>query len=401
MIELGVEPRRKSVAIEEDEPSHYLVLGNFGGRALEPVAVDRDNFDAVITKLDVSLAGARFRRLEDFHPDNLYRNLPFFREFDRTPQPPSPEPATPKADLEELLRSSSLLEQIVAGESGDPFENYVQALARAHAATPESSDPEREATLGERMRGILHHPRFQSVEAAWRGLDFAIRASDSDAGARVFITHYPQEEAAKDLNGATSLRATRAFALFNARKWRAVIGLYSFTEEAADIEFLGRMALLAAHVRAPFLAEGAVDMGEHWEELRSIPEASYLGLAVPRFLLRPPYGAQSSPLEVFPFEEMAAGPPEHSHLLWGNPALACLALLTTGGDALNLEGLPMHTYQKDGEWKLTPCAEVWMTEAQVLALIDVGLMPLVAFKDSDRVRLAGFRAVNGEELPLA
>jgi type VI secretion system protein ImpC len=153
-------------------------------------------------------------------------------------------------------------------------------------------------------------------------------------------------------------------------------------------------------VRAPFLAEGAVDMGRHWEELRAIPEASYLGLAVPRFLLRLPYGARTSPADAFPLEEMPPGAPLHAHFLWGNPALACLALLTAG-EALNLEGLPVHTYQEDGEWKMTPCAEVWMTETQVLALIDLGLMPLVAFKDSDRVRLAGFRAINGDELPLA
>jgi type VI secretion system protein ImpC len=142
-------------------------------------------------------------------------------------------------------------------------------------------------------------------------------------------------------------------------------------------------------------------MGGHWEELRSIAEASYLGLVVPRFLLRLPYGAQTSPIDSFPFEEMPADAPMHSRYLWGNPALACLALLNAGGDALNLEGLPVHTYQEDGEWKMTPCAEVWMTEAQVLALIELGLMPLVSYRDSDRVRLAGFRAINGKELPLA
>jgi len=92
-------------------------------------------------------------------------------------------------------------------------------------------------------------------------------------------------------------------------------------------------------------------------------------------------------------------PPVQAHNLWGQTALAFLTLLPSGG-ALNLEGLPLHTYQDEGEWHMTPCAEVWMTETQVLALIDRGLMPLVSFRDSDRVRLAGFRAINGEELAL-
>jgi type VI secretion system protein ImpC len=399
MIEIGVQSKRKSVVIAEDEPAHYLILGDFGGRATEPLAVDRDNFDSVMVKLQVSLAGALFRELEDFHPDRLYRNLNLFREFDpeQTGTKEKSGQPTPQADIGELLRSSSLLEQIAEG--GDPFERYVRDLARAHAAPAELTDPQRDAALSERMRGLLHHPRFQAVEAAWRGLDFVIRSDSGDeSGTRIRIAHLPKAEAARDLLEAKSLGETRMHALLSARKWRAVIGLYAFGPDAADIEFLGRMALLAAHIGAPFIAEGSVDMGDHWQELRSIPEASYLGLALPRFLLRLPYGARTSAIDSFPFEEMPAAP-VHTQYLWGNPALAFLTLLTAGG-ALNLEGLPLHTYQQEGEWRMTPCAEVWLTETQVLALIDLGLMPLVSFRDSDRVRLAGFRAINGEELAL-
>jgi len=399
MIELGVEPKRKSVIIAEEEPAHYLILGDFGGRPTEPLAIDRDNFDSAMAKLQVTLAGAPFRELEDFHPDRLFRSLPLFREFDstKTEAEEKRDQPTPQANIGELLRSSSLLEQIAEG--GDPFERYVRDLARAHAAPAELSDPQRDAALSERMRSLLHHPRFQAIEAAWRGLDFVIRSdSGDDSGTRIRIAHFPKAEATRDLLDAKSLGETRMHAVLSARKWRAVIGLYAFGPEAADIEFLGRIALLAAHIGAPFIAEGSVDMGDHWEELRAIPEASYLGLALPRFLLRLPYGARTNTIDSLPFEEMPT-PPVHAHYLWGNPALAFLTLLTSGG-ALNLEGLPLHTYQHEGEWQMTPCAEVWMTEAQVLALIDLGLMPLVSFRDSDRVRLAGFRAINGEELAL-
>jgi type VI secretion system protein ImpC len=396
MIELGVEPRRKSIVIAEDEPAHYLILGDFGGRATEPLAVDRDNFDAVMQKLQVRLAGAPFRELDDFHPDNLYCKLNLFREFDAEPRAEQPETHAPKPDIGELLRPSGLLEQIAEG--GDPFERYLRELARADAAAPDASDAQRDGALGERMRGLLHHPRFQAVEASWRGLDFVIRG-DAEDSARFRIAHFTKEDATRDLLEAKSLDKTRMYALLGARKWRAVIGLYSFGADAADIEFLGRVALLASHIGAPFIAEGSADMGDHWDELRSIPEASYLGLALPRFLLRLPYGARTSSIESFPFEEMP-GVPVHSDYLWGNPGLAFLTLLTAGG-ALNIEGLPLHTYQHDGEWHMTPCGEVWMTETQVMALIEMGLMPLVSFKDSDRVRLAGFRAINGDELALA
>jgi type VI secretion system protein ImpC len=336
MIELGVEPQRKSVILAEEEPAQYLILGDFAGRDTEPLAIDRDNFDLVMAKLQVNLNGAHFRALEDFHPDRLFHNLDVFREI----------------------------------------------------------DPAQTGALGERMCRLLHGPRFQAVEAAWRGLDFVMRSgSGSGSDTRICIAQLPKAEAGRDpLDG-------RMQSLLSARRWRAVIGLYAFGPEAADIEFLGRMARLAAHVGAPFITEGSLEMGDLWEQLRAIPEASYLGLALPRFLLRLPYGARNNAIDSFPFEEMPA-PPVHTHFLWGNPALAFLTLLTAGG-ALNLEGLPVHTYEHEGELQMTPCSEIWMTETQVLSMIDLGMMPLVSFRDSDRVRLAGFRAINGDELALS
>ena len=413
MIELDVQARRKPVVAAPDDPrSNYLVLGDFGGRAEAPMAIDRDIFDGVLARMDVRVAGTQLRELDDFHPDRLFQRLPLFQEMFRDlgtarsaesqeePKHDAPKKETAAPGMEELLRPSSLLEQIAGG--GDPFEKYVRELARAHAAPPEKGDPRRDAALGERMRGLLHHPRFQAIEAAWRGLDFLVRGSDSseDNRTRVYVAQYSREDANRDLLQAASLRGTRMLQLLNARKWRAIAGLYTFGPDAADLEFLGSMALLAAHVRAPFLAEGSVDMGPHWSELTAIPEASHVGLALPRFLLRLPYGARTSAIDSLPFEEMP-GPPVHGRYLWGNPALACLALLTRQEETLDLRGLPLHTYQKDGEWTATPCAEVLMTEAQVLALIEMGMMPLVSYAESDRVRLAGFRAINGKELAVA
>ena len=60
--------------------------------------------------------------------------------------------------------------------------------------------------------------------------------------------------------------------------------------------------------------------------------------------------------------------------------------------------MPLHTYEEDGEWKATPCAELYMTVEQVETLIDLGFMPLVCFRDSARVRVAGLRAINGRAL---
>lgn len=401
MTELDPSAKRGAVALEEPDPSEYLVIGDFGGRVTEPTLIDRDNFDRVMASLLVNLAGTQMRELEDFHPDRL---LARFRMFE--PDQPAVETRaaalkakreTPTPNLGEILQPGSLLEQIAGG--GDPFDRYVRELAAAHASAPEAKDDPSDAARCGLLRALLHHPRFQAIEAAWRGLDFVIRRCDSelDAQERVYIAQFPWIHARTDLNDARDLRQVRMLRLLAKRRWRAVIALFSFSGEAASIEFLGRMALLASHAGIPFIAEGSADMGEHWEELRRIPEAGYVGLALPRFLTRLPYGAKTSAVDTLAFEEMPEAP-AHQHYLWGNPALACLALLMAGQNALTLENLPLHTYRANGEWQATPPSEVWMTESEAQTLIDMGLMPLVSFKDTGRVRLAGWRAMNGKAL---
>ena len=66
-----------------------------------------------------------------------------------------------------------------------------------------------------------------------------------------------------------------------------------------------------------------------WQGLRQLPEAALVGLAVPRFLLRLPYGENTTSIDKFSYEEMSP-PPNPSHYLWGNPALACATLLAQG-----------------------------------------------------------------------
>jgi hypothetical protein len=390
MIEVDVAPRRTKIAAPAEEPARYLVLGDFGGRRTDVLTVDRDTINDVLSIMHVAAGGMKIRDLEDFHPDRLYERLEMGPNDIAEDAAPAP---TPQADLAALLRPSSLLEQIAEG--GDPFERYVKELARAHSAPRPKKDGDRTAALCERMNGLLHHPRFQVLESAWRGLDFAVRQMD-DVGARIHVAQFSKEDLVIDL-ASDNLRATRLYAILHSRQWTAAIGLHAFDE--SEIELMARIALVAADAAVPFLAQGSADIS--CALFRDIPEASYLGLALPRLLLRLPYGPRTSAIDSFTFEEMP-GAPVHQHYLWGNAAIACLAVLVRGeAENLDLDGLPAHTYKQDSEWVMTPCAELYMTETQVLALIDQGLMPLVSYKDRPLVRLAGFRAVNSARLPFA
>ena len=139
-----------------------------------------------------------------------------------------------------------------------------------------------------------------------------------------------------------------------------------------------------------------------WQALRTLPEAAYLGLALPRFVLRLPYGADTDPLEQFEFEEMAERP-QHDDYLWGNPCFASICLLGqyfsadgwnlqtgAGGD---IDSLPLHVYREADETRIKPCAEALLTERAADIIMNSGFMPLLSFRDQDRIRLARFQSL--------
>ncbi len=139
-----------------------------------------------------------------------------------------------------------------------------------------------------------------------------------------------------------------------------------------------------------------------WQALHKLSESANLGLALTRFLLRLPYGEETDPLEQFDFEEIV-GKPRHEDYLWGNPSFACACLL---GQAFSLNGwnlqpgaggdidnLPLHIYRSSGETRIKPCAEVLLTERAAEKIMSSGFMPLLCFRDQDRIRLPRFQSL--------
>jgi type VI secretion system protein ImpC len=123
---------------------------------------------------------------------------------------------------------------------------------------------------------------------------------------------------------------------------------------------------------------------------------------MPRFLLRLPFGRDTDAAETFDFEEMG-DVPVHAHYLWGNPAFAGACLLAqsfsrTGwemkpGDVSDVDRLPLHVYDVQGESRLKPCAEVLLSEKALDAILDAGIMPLATLKDTDTARLVRFQSI--------
>jgi type VI secretion system protein ImpC len=208
---------------------------------------------------------------------------------------------------------------------------------------------------------------------------------------------------------------------------------YTFEPTLGDAALLQRLALLAQHAGAPFVAgaharlfdcpslgtapdpddwtaKPEAGVASVWNALRQFSEARYLALAVPRFLLRYPYGSAANATERFAFEELTA-PPGHEQFLWGNPAVAVALLLGQAfrasgwsmrpGQLRELDGLPAFSYRDGDEQKLEPCAEAVLSERGAEKLLDAGLLPLLSVVGSDRVRVGRFQSLASPPAALA
>ncbi len=416
--------------VEPDTPFRILVAGNFSGgasRIRKPVPVDRDNFEDVLALFSPEVrlefvnapVPVRFRELDDFHPDRLFARLAPFRalrdmrrqlEEGILPAPPAPE--MPRMSGADLLRSMMGEAPAVsaAPEARSQWDAMIHELVKPYAeAKPDPRQPaliaQTDKAITGEMRGVLHHPEFQSLEAAWRGLFFLIRRLETSDSLKVYVWDMPQAELAtpEGLAAFRKVVVEETVGTPGGALWSVLAGLYYFGPEQENL--LAQIALMARIAGAPFLAGVAPDvvgLTKVFENLRRSPDAKWIGLAMPRFLLRVPYGAKTDSTESFEFEEMPE-PPDHQRYLWGNPAIACAYLLGDAfsrsgwqmrpGEVSEISGLPSHVFRKDGETHLKPCAEVLLTEEAASLLMDRGFMPLASVKDTDRVRLVRFQSI--------
>jgi hypothetical protein len=144
--------------------------------------------------------------------------------------------------------------------------------------------------------------------------------------------------------------------------------------------------------------------------LRRLPEARFVGLALPRLLLRLPWGKETNAVDAFEFEELSS-PPDHEEYLWGCPSVATALLLGEAfledgwslrpGSAQEISGLPFALVEEDGEKRAVPCAEALFTVRAMQAVAEKGLMPLLTMKGTDVVRLAIFQSIAEPHADLA
>ena len=424
---------------------------------LRPQRVDLDSLPALFGRIapqiqirlgDQAPFTIPILELEDFHPDHLLASLEFFapmRELRRQLQDPktfalaaamvgsivphSPAQAAPTpgemaahgADLQRLLGKPSTTEAPAAQPA-----SVVDAMIR-EAVAPHivgKSDP-RQADLvaavdgmtGELMRAVLHDPGFQAVEAVWRGLDRVLHALELDETLQVHVLDVTRAELAEDFAAAPSLTETAMYGIVvdrvGEKPWSLLVDCNAYGRGQEDAALLARLGTLVQEVDAAVVAgmtwtefsAGFASREDEraWTALRNSTAATSIAVALPSILQRLPYGKSTEPTERFVFTEQAS-PPVLGRYLWGSSALAVGQLLAQSfasaggwgfapGDESSIDDLPTHITKVDGESVQTPCAQTWLPESKIDALIKEGLMPLVSVQGRGQIRVPRFQSI--------
>jgi type VI secretion system protein ImpC len=293
--------------------------------------------------------------------------------------------------------------------------------------------------LSDQVNLIMHNERFQQLESAWRGLNYLVSNTETDEMLKIRVLNISKKDLAKTLKKYKGVAWDQSpvfkriyeqeYGQLGGEPYGCLVGDYYFDHTPGDVELLGQIAQNAAAAHAPFLAAAAPSlMGmDSWQELanprdlakifsapdyaawrslRESDDAKYVGLAMPRFLSRLPYGAKTSPVEEFDFEE-ETGVGDHSKYTWTNAAYAMAANVTrsfkqfgwctsirgveSGGA---VEGLPVHTFPSDDGGMDMKCpTEIAISDRREMELANSGLMPLVHRKNTDVAAFIGAQSL--------
>lgn len=423
------------------EPMRILLLGDFSGApasARQPLEerpmhrVDVDNLDSVLARVAPTLefAGSdvEFVELEDFHPDALYRRLPQFQAL----RDARSRPAQSASDLlGGLLGKPAASAPANAPSPASGIDGWIRSVVAPHIAADTSAQDQGyrsaiDAATAEQMRALLHAPAFQSLESAWRGVQWLIANLDLDENLQLHLFDLSRDELLADVvasqgrlaeTGLHRALVERERDVPGGQGWSLLCGLYRFGPSDLDIGLLAALGLIASRAGAPLVAAGdtALATGDAatlagWNALRRSEAAPWLGLVVPGVLLRQPYGKGSDPVSAFAFEEIG-GSPRREQFLWGAGSLAVALIVGRAfadngwdldpEDDRDIGDLPSFSYLEDGERKLLPCAAELLDARAATALLSAGLMPLQAHRNRNAVTVMRVQSVAEPAAALA
>ena len=306
--------------------------------------------------------------------------------------------------------------------------------------TIEAIVAELDRKLTEQVNLIMHHQDFQQLEGTWRGLHHLVNNTETDETLKIRVLNVSKKDVAKTLKKFKGTAWDQSplfkkvyeneFGTPGGEPYGVLIGDYAFDHTPPDVEIMSGMAQIAAAAHAPFLSAAAPslmnmetwqELGDPrdltkifqtaeyapWRSLRESEDSKYLGLTMPRFLSRLPYGSKTDPVEAFDFEEDTDGA-DHTKYCWSNSAYAMATNITRsfkqygwcarirGAESGGMvEGLACHKFPTDDGGVDMKCpTEIAITDRREAELAKNGLMPLSHWKNTDYAVFVGAQSLH-------
>jgi len=298
------------------------------------------------------------------------------------------------------------------------------------------------AEIDERMsaqiNAIMHNEKFQKLESSWRGLKYLVDNVNFRENVRVQVLNCSKQDLLDDFEDSPEIPKSglyrtvysAEYGTFGGKPFGLMVANYDVGPGPQDIQLLQSTAAVAAMAHCPFMANASPEFfGEEkfetlpklkdlqslfegpqyarWHAFRESEDSRYVGLCMPRFLLRLPYGEKTIPVKSFNFNEDCIG--EHDAYLWGH---ASIAFATRVADSFAkyrwcpniigpqaggaVEDLPLHQYPAMGEIQTKIPTEIQLTERREYELSEQGFIGLVFRKDSNN---AAFFSANSCQKP--
>lgn len=293
--------------------------------------------------------------------------------------------------------------------------------------------------LSDQLNVIMHHEDFRQLEGSWRGLHYMVNNTMTDEMLKIRFMDVSKKDAHKTLKSYKGVKWDQSplfkrlyeeeYGQFGGEPYGCLVGDYYFDHSPQDVEMLTEISKICAAMHSPFITGVSpttlqMDSWQElsnprdiakifttpeyggWRKLRDSDDAKYLGMAMPRFLARLPYGAKSDPVEEFDFEEDTESADSNKYV-WGNAAYAmatninrsykeygwCSRIrgIESGGA---VEDLPVHTFPTDDGGVDMKCpTEIAISDRREAELANSGFMPLIHKKNSDFAAFIGAQSL--------
>lgn len=294
--------------------------------------------------------------------------------------------------------------------------------------------------MTEQINEILHHAQFQQMESAWRGLHYLVTHTETDDKLKIRFLDISKDELRKTLRRYKGVAWDQSpvfrqvyedeYGQLGGEPYGCLVADYYFDHTPPDVDLLSSIGRIAASAHTPFITGAApsVLQMQSWQELsnprdltkifshnleyapwnsfRQTEDARYIGLAMPRFLSRLPYGIRTNPVDAFDFEEDTDGA-DHARYTWSNAAYAmavninrafkqhgwCTMIrgVESGGV---VEDLPCHTFPTDDGGVDMKCpTEIAISDRREAELAKNGFIPLVHRKNTNYAAFIGAQSL--------